>query len=227
MKIIAYELKLDLSHIPKRPKRGDVEKYDALLYPDDCLEFLDFIKIEPYSGKKPIDFLGWTDRLSKTDYPRNIPHICLMSSRMLQILSDVGNFNYEAIPTRIFDYRLEYEIDEYIKHPNLNSDICNQSYLAVHLLEHIDVMDREKSEFEYSAVNPNIPPSVIKLAIKETTGGFPPLFRICDDPTWLFISPTAKEALENSKIQGIQFLPYGSDGIAISDRIDRVLERID
>jgi hypothetical protein len=213
MRIIAYELMPSSDHLPKRFPRGDIERYDAMVYPQGSLEPWDFITSSEYTGRIPIIFLGWLNRLPKTDFPYNSPDLPLMSWRMLEVLTRVGNFPHQAVPTQIVDFELQYEIEEYLGNQDFNTDTCNSNYFAVKLLEHLDVIDRERSEFErYVSDPPDLPPVVTRLVMREPDQGFPPLFRVDGDPVLLFVSPVAKEALEQANIKGIRFLAYGDDG---------------
>jgi hypothetical protein len=213
MTIFAYRCMSSSSHIPKRPKRGDVEKYDALIYPEYSVEQWALIKTLPYDGPEPINFLGWLKRLPKTDYPRNIPGFSLMSKRMLEVLYSVGYFPCRAIETRIFSYDLEYEIEEYLDQQNLALDLCNKEYVAVQLLEHSELIDREHSIIETDPEFPDSPPQIEKLVLKEPPNGFPPVFRVADNPSWLYVSAAAKEALDQANIKGLYYIAWDETGI--------------
>jgi hypothetical protein len=212
MKIIAYELLHNTDHIPKRFPRGDIERYDASVYPQESLQAWDFITTSEYTGLTPIYFLGWLKRLLKTEFPRNNPGIPLMSERMLEILTRAGDFPYQAVPARIFDYSLQYEIDNYLENQNFSTNSCDSRYMAVKLLEHIDVVDRQRSELEFSVTDPSALPYISHLVMSEPQQGFPPIFRVEGSPTRLFVSIAAKEALDRAGIKGTRFLAYGEDG---------------
>jgi hypothetical protein len=235
MTIIAYQLSPSTDHLPKRRTRGDIQRYDALVYPEGSLQRWDFISSSEYIGITPINFLGWLKQLSKTDYPHNAPGIPLMSMRMLEVLTGVGDFPHQAIPTRIFDYDvnnevylLQYqmeqsEIEIYLNSQNFGVDTYNSNHFAVKFLEHTDVIDRDRSEFtRYESDPPDLPPVVTHLVMREPAQGFPPIFRIEGDPVFLFVSPTAKEALEQAGIKGLRFLAYHDDGT--TERVEPAVE---
>jgi hypothetical protein len=211
MKILAYECTWNLDHIPKRPKRGDVERKDAFIYPEHDVERWKLIKAEPYNGHKPLNFLGWPKRLSKTDFPYNSPGFPLMSKRMLEVLRSVGEFPHKLIPTRIFFYDLEYEIEEYLNQQNLDPELCNENYFAVQLLEHVDVADLERCTYEPSYDGSM---KIDKLVLREPPEGFPPLFRVKGDPFYLFASPAAKQALDTAGIKSMDYTAWDENGIA-------------
>jgi hypothetical protein len=212
MKIIAYELMPGTDHLPKRFPKGDIERYDAMVYPQGSLEAWDFIDSSEYTGKTPIIFLGWLNRLPKTDFPYNSPDLPLMSEQMLEVLTSVGDFPHQSVPTRIIDFELQYEIEEHLENQDFSTNTCNSNYLAVKLLEHLDIVDRERSEFRFSVANPSAPPYIRHLVIREPEQGFPPVFRVDGSAARLFVSPVAKETLERGDIKGIRFLAYGDDG---------------
>jgi hypothetical protein len=62
MTIVAYDIRPNLDHIPKRPKQGEVATFDAILFPEGCIKTWDLINTETYSGPDPINFLGWVER---------------------------------------------------------------------------------------------------------------------------------------------------------------------
>jgi hypothetical protein len=215
MKIVAYKIDPSGSHLPKRFPRGDIERYDAMIYPQGSLDSWDFITSSEYTGATPINFLGWLQRFSKTDLPYNSPDLPLMSRQMLEVLTGVGNFLHQAIPTRIVDFNLQFEIEEYLETQNFNTETCNTNYFVVKLLEHLDVIDMERTEFREDAedrIRAGLFPIVTRLVMREPNGGFPPLFRVNSSPVPLFVSPAAKEALNRAGIKGTRFLAYGDDG---------------
>jgi hypothetical protein len=211
MTILAYDCMWNLDHIPKRRKRGDVEKRDAWIYPRDLIKRWRLIETSPYDGPEPLNFLGWPKRLPKTEFPDNNPGFSLMSKRMLEILYSVGEFRYKAIPTRIFSYDLKYEIEDYLNQQNLDPEFCNENYVAVQLLEHLDVADQERCTYE-PAYDGSL--RIEKLVLKEPSIGFPPLFRVKGDPIYLFVSPAAKQALDTAGIKGIDYTAWDKNGIA-------------
>jgi hypothetical protein len=212
MSLIAYEISPNLKHIPKRPKGGEVEKYDAELYPSGSINNWTLVDSSPYTGPEPLNFLGWPKRLPKTEFPRNFPGFPLMSKRMLEVLCSVGEFPHRAIATRVFDYDLEREIEQYSHCGDLEPELCNENYVAVHLLKHIDGADLERSTFRTDiAVDP---PLINNLILKEPVEGFPPLFRIKRKPIYLFVSPEAKRALEQAGIKSIDYFAWDKNGVA-------------
>jgi hypothetical protein len=228
MTLIAYKISSSSRHIPKRLKRGDIERYDASLYPWETFQgwgiascytgvepvkHWTFIDPTPYAGVEPLHFLGWPKRLPKTDFPNNSPDLPLMSRRMLEVLCSVGDFPHKAIATRIFDYDLEREIEPYLTQEDLAPELCNENYVAVQLLEHSNFADLERTIFRK---HPAFPDDFLVdlLVLKEPPDRFPPLFRVLEDPIHLFVSPRAKIALEEAGIKGINYFAWDENGRA-------------
>jgi hypothetical protein len=210
---LAYDIRPNLDHIPKRPKRGEVATFDAILFPEGCIKNWDLINISTYNGPEPIIFLGWIERLSKTDFPRNIPGLPIISKRMLEVLLSVGDFPHRVISTRIFPYELRYTGDtgEHWNPENLPIDLCNQDYVVVQLLEYTNATDYDRSTFRIHPAFPDDPPVVDQLVLRCPPSGFPPLFRVDSSRLKLFISPSAKIALEEEKIV-LNYVEWNENG---------------
>jgi hypothetical protein len=215
--IVAYELGKNLNHLSSLPKYvervyGEVEDYDALIY-EPCktreISSGGLVNVTPYNGPEPVIWIGFLDRLPyQTDFLNNDLLWPIVSKRMLYVLLSVGNFPYKAIPVKIFDYSLRNELNEYLNREELSSEICNQSYVALQLLERIDAIDFDNSEFEEPIPDSIVPPKITWLVLKEPQRGFPPIFRLDKkNTTCLYVSPAAKEALEEAEIRGLEFIP--------------------
>jgi hypothetical protein len=81
----------------------------------------------------------------------------------------------------------------------------NDNFIAVQLLEHLDLLDWENSIVEPSFILPDQIMGVQKLVLKETTYPLPPLFRLSAYPTALLASSQARIALEEAGIKGVVF----------------------
>jgi hypothetical protein len=202
----AYELYESSSH---REGYGETElpDYDAWL----ITESIDWTTIK-YSFWKPNlihvpdhiefmcvwEFLQVNDlsRTRVTNYPHNRQGWPIMSKRMLEVLLSVQEFPHQVIPIAMLS-------------DHADSDEKNYEFVAVQLLEHQDVFDWEKSVYERDPELPNCIESLEKLVLKETNGGFPPLFRIATVPlrTRLYVSLEGKAALEAAGIRGVNFVP--------------------
>lgn len=219
--IVAYEISPSLDFLsllaedPLDRKYGEAEKYNAWIYKPTEPKGVPWGGTSgtiPYPGPEPIDFVGFLDdRLHQTDflYTDDSDLIPIISKRMLYVLRSVGEFPYKTISTRIYDYGFQNQGEN-------DSEGCtippagefNEDYVSLQLLEHVDGIDYERTEFRAST-NPDIfPPYISNLVLREPVGGFPPIFRLAKKrTTYILVSPAAKEALEESDIKGIHFFP--------------------
>jgi hypothetical protein len=139
----------------------------------------------------------------------------IISKRMLYVLRSVDEFPHKAISTRIYDYGFQDQGEgSYGRYDYEGPAIApggefNEDYVSLQLLEHVDGIDPDSCEYEddYPGV---MPPNLIAWKLKEPIGGFPPIFRLKSEggeEVYLFVSPAAKEALEEAGIKGLDFFP--------------------
>jgi hypothetical protein len=221
--IVAYEMTPNLGRLDSLPedpmdrKYGEAEDRDAWIYVPTRPRGLPWggtTSTIPYPGPEPIDFVGFLDeRLHQTDYlyTDDLDLNPIISKRMLYVLRSVADFPHKVISTRIYDYGFQdqgrYEVLG--REAPLLAGKFNEDYVSLQLLEHVDGIDYDQSEFRFR-LNPNLPPYVTNLILKEPVGGFPPIFRLdrIGEDGSLFVSPAAKEALEEAGIKGLDFLEY-------------------
>ena len=159
-----------------------------------------FYKPEPVGSIDEIRMEGLLSDFDEIDYIYSELRLPLMSQRMLSVLTSVKNFLYQTIPVVIEDTEVaEDSLTE-------RSGKTNNNYVALQLLEHLDIFDREKSVYKTRSTNPNGIGRIKKLVLKVPQEGLPPIFRITDKPTRLYVSPEAKTALEEAEITGIRFV---------------------
>jgi hypothetical protein len=221
--IVAYEMTPNLGRLDSLPedpmdrKYGEAEDRDAWIYVPTRPRGLPWggtTSTIPYPGPEPIDFVVFLDeRLHQTDYlyTDDLDLNPIISKRMLYVLRSVADFPHKVISTRIYDYGFQdqgrYEVLG--REAPLLAGKFNEDYVSLQLLEHVDGIDYDQSEFRFR-LNPNLPPYVTNLILKEPVGGFPPIFRLdrIGEDGSLFVSPAAKEALEEAGIKGLDFLEY-------------------
>jgi hypothetical protein len=158
-----------------------------------------------------IVFTGLKDWLSPTDYPyiREVKNWPIIFRRMLDVLLSVGEFPHQAIPV----------VFKSIDHPGYSDEerrakslIRNHDYIILHLIEHLDVFDMERSEYstDRGVADPEkiFLIDVYNVVLKEPLGGFPPIFRIKEYEYSWYVSAEAKQALEEAGIQGLDFDIY-------------------
>lgn len=178
----AYKIKRNLDHVRAN------QDYDTWqVFQNRKEKFNDlFWRFESIEELPPHRFEGKLKRLEWLDYPRDMLLYPIISKKMLQTLFAVEQFQNETIPLKIYDWK--------------SKEITN-NFVFLHLLECIDVLDEEKTEF-YEASG-----RVSQAALKEPKGGYPPLFRVKDTGLTWFVSAEAKEALEAADIKGVSFVP--------------------
>lgn len=151
-----------------------------------------------------VEFETVGDIIFQTDYPYCKPQWPIMSKRMLNTLLSVGAFPHQAIPVTMIDI-------EYYGGPlGENALPCEKidNFVAVQLLEHLDLFDWEKSVYTLELEQPITINRLERMVLKEQDGGFPPLFRIATGGvrTRLYVSPQGRAALEDSDIRGVDFI---------------------
>lgn len=180
----AYEINRNLDHMKSN------KDYDTWqLFQDRKEKFVDlFWKLELIRELPSHQFEGKINRLSWLDYPRDMLLYPIISEKLLQVLLSVSQFQHELFPLKIIDWKSEETTDNFI---------------FLHLLECIEAIDYEKSIY-YEDL---IPKEIQQYALKEPSGGYPPLFRVKNASLTWFVSAEAKEALEAADIKGVRFIP--------------------
>jgi hypothetical protein len=191
-------LRWDLSHL------GDNE-YDARLIKfrgwEDTLRLS---SAKAYSLPKVVRFDADFRALSKLDYPYNDVRWPIMSARMLDVLTGVGQLRHKLIPV-IMVKDTVHPNDRYDEAGRPKTNMENTHFAAVQLLEPLDALDWEKSDAKRDEDLPRRAQEIQHLVLKEPPQGFPPLFRLSAYPTVLLVSASARHALETSAVQGIDF----------------------
>lgn len=152
-----------------------------------------------------IEFETVGDIIHHTDYPDCKPWWPIMSKRMLDTLLSVQEFPHQTIPVTMIDTQRHYDesVGKYIVPREGLED-----FVAVQLLEHLDLFDWEKSVYTLELEQPITINRLERMVLKEQDGGFPPLFRIATGGvrTRLYVSPQGRAALEDSDIRGVDFI---------------------
>ena len=204
----AYKLNQDLDRMEDyapewREEWGVVDaKPIGELANKDSLDMV-FYDPEPIDSFKEIRMQGFLSNFEGIDYLYTEPMLPIMSKRMLSVLESVGDFPHQIIPTAIEDTQSMAGADGKFR----RSGKVNTDYVAVQLLEQLDIFDRENSIYEPGIFNPNDVGDIDKLVLKIPESGLPPIFRIANYSIVLYVSPEAKTALEEAGITGIRFVP--------------------
>jgi hypothetical protein len=214
-KLIAYLLRSSSDHI------NDDLGYDAELVPFEGSENISTAMCrypESVEFPNPVLFQGFLESVRQTDHPLTLGEAFpLMSKRMVGILESVGPFPHNVLSVRITDgvigRRLSDNDSHYDEQGNLKPEYYTDDYVLLQLTEHLDAMDLDRSE--YGRYNPktNLVRLVEKFVFKDIGREFPPIFRLTNCPTDLFISEAAKEALETAGIKSLWLTSYGDTEI--------------
>jgi hypothetical protein len=189
----AYELDHDISHLI-----GDLE-YDAwLVEPSEYEAVLDSFW-EPRRLELPeyVEFDCDGERLLVSDYPYVKERWPIMSRRVLDALLEVQEFPHQLIPVIMKDIFVPPQFEE------------NHDFVAVQLLEHLDIFDWENSLYESDLERRDIINRLDRLMLRVPQRGLPPLFRIAAAiplETRLFVSAEGRLALEQVEAKRIRFI---------------------
>jgi hypothetical protein len=196
---------LDYRDTPRENPR-DLQLLDA--YCPSYEEFKPLIAktTEPISASLQLEMTTDFELLQQTDYPSNSEQWPIVSKRMLDVLLSVREFKYQTLSIALINrgFRRDPQTNEWIV-ANPDSTEQNHEYVILHLLEHIDVFDWERSEYEMHPKIDNWAKNLGQLVLKEPENGYPPIFRTSPIARKWFISAEAREALEVAGIKGLKF----------------------
>jgi hypothetical protein len=199
----AYELGHNNVHIADESRDFDAYLVKRPNSQDYKIEFRNVDDFEYPSHS--IEFHGYESSLSITDYPYTDVHWPIMSKRMLDTLLAVGEFPYRTwdvsfvgFPDNAPAMMLEQGLSGGVRHDN--------EFVAVQLLEHLDIFDWENSVYRMSSLFPEEVDQIRKLVLKIPEQGLPPIFRLKVDNILLYVSPEGCAALEAENIRGVRFV---------------------
>jgi hypothetical protein len=89
------------------------------------------------------------------------------------------------------------------RHGKLKSEVLiNRDYVAIQIMKYTDAFDFEASEYTRDPDRPDRARLIRKLVLKEPSTGFPPIFRIEQKASSLFVTERTRQALEANEIVG-------------------------
>jgi hypothetical protein len=150
-----------------------------------------------------IEFETIGDIIHHTDYPECKPNWPIMSKRMLDTLLSVREFPHQTIPITMIDCEIVHK-PELGRNEKSGEEV--HDFVAVQLLEHLDIFDWENSVYELEPNCTDRIESLDKLVLRVPEGGLPPLFRVKEMKTYLCVSSEGRTALEAADIRGVDFL---------------------
>jgi hypothetical protein len=199
----AYKLKHDAVHIEDTSREYDACVVEWPEFREYSLKFKNLRDFDfPNHG---VEFHGYESSLSDTDYPYANVSWPIMSKRMLNILLAVRDF-----PHRTWDVPFVGFADnapEGLLREGLRGGVRHEDeFVAVQLLEHLDIFDWENSVYEMDSMFPEEVDRIRRLVLKVPEEGLPPIFRLKVAPVLLYVSPEERAALEGANIKGIRFV---------------------
>jgi hypothetical protein len=205
----AYELRHNLSHLADTSREYDAYIVEWPEYRSYSTKFRNPDDFEyPVHG---VGFQGYESFLSETDYPYNNVSWPIMSGRMLNTLLSVKEFPHRTwdvpfvgFPDNAPEELLRKGLRDGVRHDN--------EFVAIQLLEQLDIFDRENSTYAPGILVDILPSAaesvrnIRKLALHIPEEGLPPIFRLKVSSGQLYVSPEGRDALEAANIKGIRFV---------------------
>jgi hypothetical protein len=203
MNEVAYELSWEVSHYEDYQLDWD---YDLEIQPFSGQENIDIVEASLFPIPDSIVFKGALSLTRHIDYLHPNNSWPVMSQRMYETLTAVGQFPHRVIPVGIVDsdaWHPQRCLDAFGRG---RTDLVSSNYLAVQLTEFADVFDWKKSKYTTDDEYPGWLIDVDEYVFKTPPGGLPPLFRIACNRTRLFISAEARAALKAEGIVGPRYI---------------------
>ena len=161
--------------------------------------------LNPPRKQPPFFFEANFRSLSMVDYPYNDVRWPIMSKKMYNVLTSCGSFPHESVQITMIDDTIMTE-NRYDTRGNPVPGLENHHFLAVRLLEKLDIFDWDRSHYEEEKDYPGFALNITKLVLKPKHSEYPPLFRISAYPTALFVSRAARDSLVNADVKGVKFI---------------------
>ena len=115
-----------------------------------------------------------------------------MTKYMIDVLFLISPFKHRLIPVTILDHE--------------NNIISENDFYSVQLIEYLDILDLEKSNYIMDDEEPDKIINLFQAVFKESVYILPPVFRLKVNPLYLFVSSDARQALERAGIKGLKFM---------------------
>ncbi len=201
----AYELDQNFDY-REHYKDGERSLHDAFLIEFPGSDDVRFWTAEPLSLPEPVEFDAQADVLGSIDYLLPEVDWPIMTRRMLDVLLSVREFAHQVIPLVMHEIPVLSEEVEMEGGPYIRTGKVNHDYVAIQLLEMLDVFDYENSVYEpHPRVLGRLSGSPKKMVLKEPIRGYPPIFRTKPLESRLYVSAEARAALEAADIRGLRF----------------------
>jgi hypothetical protein len=201
-----YELDTDLSRFEMQDFEYDLEVSQEVLENIFWKSQIDEIKLlnlpNPIICEAEPGFIQYVDYAHTNFYLDGV-----MSKRMLEVLQSVKPFECRVYPIEAVDF---------VTFPVRNL-APNNDFVAVQMTEYLDIFDYESSVYtkhKYTVPRYNkdtgeeewFVSDIKHLVLKKPIEGYPPIFRIDENPVTLYISDEARQALKSAKITGVSYV---------------------
>lgn len=180
---------------------------DAIHIPfkDDSLIGANMLSIREFEVPEIIYFQANLGVISKIDYPITDLNIQIMSNKMIKTLLNIKKVNIREISIKMVDdmYFDPLFIDNIL---SLNVAVIND-FKAIQLMNFTKCFDYINSIYEEDFLLPV--GHISKMVLKQPKDGFPPIFKIEESSSNIFVSQEGKDALERENLNGCLFENVG------------------
>jgi hypothetical protein len=188
-KFTAYRMTWNLNHLEFHSITDDAE---LIPFPNSR-EVIALSQTHDYDLPNPVEFNTVAETIGLSDFPTTDVQWPIFSSQALKILCDLAEFPHREIP---------------IRWVNAESNVDKQDFVALQLLEHLQIFDYERSKYvERDTYDPSLVQFVSEYVLHCPEGGFPPIFRVAAQPLQLFVSGETRAAFKEAYISGMAYQP--------------------
>lgn len=206
MSLMPSEPAYILSYDVARFEHYDTDYYADLLIDNVSMEGrLSIYEEQPLSLPDPVVYRGYPPVVKALDFPMTDNSWLVMSSHMLKALQGVGELRHKKFPVVVADYR---QLREYWKDKNgeFREEMVIRGYFVIQIFERLDIFDFVRSKFQRDPDYPDLIGNVDEYVLRIPVGGLPPVFHIKGDPVKTFVSHSARVALKNAGVKGVQYI---------------------
>ncbi|NMM50767.1 Imm43 family immunity protein [Marinigracilibium pacificum] len=182
---------------------GDSEK-DAFHIPfKNNMEFsADMMSVREFELPERLYLQANFRIIENIDYPLTDLNIQIISKRILDIINELGGIKHRQVPITMIDDTFLDELFD--KQGELKPNVpTNNDFVGIQLMEYTDVFDYDKSEYEEDFILPV--GHISKLILKKPKYGFPPIFKLKECSSEVFISEQTYNRMKNENIRGFDF----------------------
>lgn len=197
----AYEISWSVAHLGDDATDADLVKFEG------WEKTMGLISRDLPPLPSPVIFEANAATLRTSDFPSSDVSWPIVSRRMLKALCSAGEFAHRELFVAMIDDTIPTE-RRFDAQGKLLSGVADDGFVALQLLDPLDVIDWKLSVFDKSELAPGLDVTFFnKIVLRGNAAKFPPMFRVTDAPNRLFISEAAKKAFERSRLQGIELTP--------------------